>query len=49
MKKLLIIVLFFILSTTSHINAKIVYIDINKILNDSDAGKKTINVLENEW
>ena len=46
MKKLSLIVLFLILSTTTHISAKIVYIDINKILNDSDVGKKTINELE---
>tara|TARA_Y100000590_G_scaffold352638_1_gene405292 strand:+ start:52 stop:561 length:510 start_codon:yes stop_codon:yes gene_type:complete len=48
MKKLSLIVLFLILSTTTHISAKIVYIDINKILNDSDVGKKTINELEAE-
>ena len=48
MKKILLIVLFLILSTSSFANTKIVYIDINQILNDSHVGKKTINELEIE-
>ena len=48
MKKILLIVLFLILSTSSFANTKIVYIDINQILNDSHVGKKTINELKIE-
>ena len=48
MKKLLLSALFLILSTNTYSDTKIVYIDINKILNDSNVGKKTISKLDIE-
>ena len=48
MKKFLSFVFFLLLSTNLFADTTIVYIDINKILNKSDAGQKTIKVLEAE-
>tara|TARA_Y100000590_G_scaffold131253_1_gene149963 strand:- start:783 stop:1292 length:510 start_codon:yes stop_codon:yes gene_type:complete len=48
MKKLLIIFLFLLFSTNTFAETKIVYIDINKILNNSNVGQKTIKTLDLE-
>ena len=48
MKKLLLVILFLTISSNLFASSKIVYIDINKILNDSKVGKKTINDLDKE-
>ena len=46
MKKFLLFAFFLLLSTSLFAETTIVYIDINKILNKSDAGQKTIKILE---
>ena len=48
MKKFLIIFLFLLFSTKTFAETKIVYIDINKILNNSNVGQKTIKTLDLE-
>ena len=48
MKKILFSILIFVFTQIAEVNAKIVYIDINKILNDSNVGKKTIKKLDIE-
>ena len=48
MKKFFFIILIFFFSQITQVNAKIVYIDINKILNDSNVGKQTIKKLDIE-
>ena len=46
MKKTIYYLLFFFFITISQSISEIVYIDINKILNDSTAGKKALGELE---
>ena len=46
MKKIFYPILFFFFITISQSFSEIVYIDINKILNDSSAGKKALGELE---
>ena len=48
MKKFLSFVFFLLLSTSLFAETTIVYIDINKIINKSDAGQKTIKGLETD-
>ena len=48
MKKIFLITLFFFISNSLYASTKIVYIDINKILNESVAGKKVLDKLEND-
>ena len=48
MKKIFLITLYFFISNSLYASTKIVYIDINKILNESVAGKKVLDKLEND-